>query len=209
MSDPSARNVLDLYERHAREWEADRRRTDFAERAWLDRWIELIPAGGRVLDIGCGFGWPIADYLISRGLHVTGIDASASMIARCVESFPDQHWRVADMRELALESVFDGILAWDSFFHLTGRDQQSMFPIFRKHAAPHCALLFTSGPSEGEALGQLCGETLYHASLAPDHYQTLLNTNNFVVRAHRAEDPICGRHTIWLAQLEAEQNDPS
>ena len=209
MSDPSARNVLELYERHAAEWEADRRLTDFAERAWLDRWIEFMPAGGRVLDIGCGFGWPIADYLISRGLQVTGIDASPAMIARCRESFPDQQLHVADMRELALEATFDGILAWDSFFHLTGLDQQSMFPIFRKHAAPGCALMFTSGPSEGEALGRLYGEALYHASLAPDQYQALLNSNGFVVRGHRAEDPTCGGHTIWLAQLEVGQNDPS
>lgn len=209
MSDPSARNVLALYERHAAEWEADRRLTDFAERAWLDRWIELIPTGGRILDIGCGFGWPIADYLISRGLQVTGIDASPAMIARCRESLPDQQWRVADMREFDLQATFDGILAWDSFFHLTGLDQQSMFPIFRKHASAGCALMFTSGPEEGEAIGQLYGETLYHASLAAEHYRALLSSNGFVVRAQRAEDPACGGHTIWLAQLDAEQKDPS
>jgi SAM-dependent methyltransferase len=172
------------------------------ERDWLDRWMELIPVGGRVLDIGCGFGWPVAAYLIGRGLRVTGIDASPSMILRCRASYPEQEWRVADMRQLDLRAVFDGIIAWDSFFHLTGRDQQSMFSIFRKHAAPGSALLFTTGPEDGEALGQLCGDTLYHASLAPDHYRVLLDANDFAVRAHRAEDPACGGHTVWLAQLE-------
>ena len=201
MPHPSSSQVIELYERHASEWEADRRRGDFAERAWLDRWIDLIPGGGRVLDIGCGFGWPIADYLVSRGLRITGADASPAMIARCGESFPAQQWHVADMRELDLQATFDGILAWDSFFHLTGSDQASMFPIFRKHAAQGCALLFTSGPEEGEAIGQLYGETLYHASLAPDHYRTLLDSNGFGVCAHRARDPNCGGHTVWLAQL--------
>jgi len=205
MADPSARCVVDLYERRAAEWEADRRLTDFAERAWLDRWIDLIPAGGRVLDIGCGFAWPIADYLISRGFHVTGIDASPAMIARCRETFPHQQWHVADMRELDLSTAFDGILAWDSFFHLTGDDQQSMFPIFRKHAAPGCPLMFTSGPDGGEAIGQLSGEKLYHASLSPDHYRRLLDDNGFVVHTHRAEDPACGGHTVWLAQLDADR----
>lgn len=205
MADPSARCVIDLYERRAAEWEADRRLTDFAERAWLDRWIDLIPAGGRVLDIGCGFGWPIADYLIRRGLHVTGIDASPAMIARCREAFPDQQWHVADMRELDLPCPFDGIVAWDSFFHLAGTDQQAMFRIFRKHAAAGCALLFTSGPEEGEAIGRLYGEKLHHASLSPDHYRTLLGDNDFVVRTHRAEDPACGGHTVWLAQLDADR----
>jgi SAM-dependent methyltransferase len=202
MPDPSSHHVIEIYEHHAAEWEADRRLTAFAERDWLDRWIDLLPAGGRVLDIGCGFGWPIADYLIGRELHVTGIDASPSMISRCREFLPNQQWRVADMRELDLQATFDGIIAWDSFFHLSGSDQQSMFPIFRKHATPGCALLFTSGPTDGEALGKLYGETLYHASLAPDHYRTLLNDNGFVVRADRAEDPACGGRTVWLAQLE-------
>ncbi len=202
MPDPSARSVVDLYERHAAAWEADRRLTDFSERVWLDRWIALTPAGGRVLDIGCGFGWPIADYLISRGLQVTGIDTSPSMIARCRDGFPAQQWHIDDMRKLDLQATFDGILAWDSFFHLCGTDQQSMFPIFRKHAAPGCSLMFTSGPDESEAIGQLYGETLYHASLAPDHCRALLNANGFVVRGHRAEDPNCGGHTVWLARLE-------
>lgn len=204
MTDPSSTQVIELYERRAAAWEADRRHTDFAERAWLDRWIELMPAGGRVLDIGCGFGWPIADCLISRGLRVTGIDESPAMIARCRERFPLQEWQVADMRKLALPSTFDAIIAWDSFFHLSGMDQQSMFPIFRKHAASGCALLFTSGPEEGEAIGQLYGETLYHASLAPDHYRALLKANDFTVRGHCAEDPTCGGHTVWLVQLDAE-----
>lgn len=203
MPDPSSSEVIDLYERRAAEWEADRRLTDFAERAWLDRWMALIPASGRVLDMGCGFGWPIADYLIRRGLQVTGIDASAAMISRCREHYPDQQWHVADMRQLSLDAAFDGILAWDSFFHLSGPDQQAMFPIFRKHAASGCALMFTSGPEEGEAIGQIYGETLYHASLAPKHYQALLRTNGFGVRAHQAEDVTCGGHTIWLAQVGA------
>lgn len=205
MSDASARNVLGFYERHAAEWEADRRLTDFAERAWLDRWVELIPAGGLVLDVGCGFGWPIADYLISRGLRVTGIDTSPTLIARCRDRFPAQQWLIADMRKLDLQGTFDGILAWDSFFHLTGADQQSMFPIFRKHASPGCALMFTSGPEDGEAIGQLYGERLYHASLAPDRYRALLNANGFVVRAHRTEDPTCGGRTVWSTQLVAEE----
>jgi hypothetical protein len=48
-----------------------------------------------------------------------------------------------------------------------------MFPIFRAHAAPRAALMFTSGPAQGEAIGQLEGEPLYHASLDPTEYKQL------------------------------------
>jgi hypothetical protein len=65
----------------------------------------------------------------------------------CKERFPDRDWQVADMRTLSLGRAFEGLLAWDSFFHLCPEDQRRMFPVFRKHAAPRAALMFTSGPS--------------------------------------------------------------
>jgi hypothetical protein len=46
-----------------------------------------------------------------------------------------------------------------------------MFSIFRLHAAPGAALMFTSGPSHGEVVGQLEGEPLYHASLDAAAYR--------------------------------------
>ena len=78
--------------------------------------------------------------------------------------FPLQGAEVADMRDLSLGKVFNGLIAWDSFFHLAPDDQRKMFPIFRRHASAGAALMFTSGPSEGEAMGELESE-LY---LCPD-----------------------------------------
>lgn len=60
--------------------------------------------------------------------------------------------------------------------------------------------MFTSGPAHGEAIGTFEGEALYHGSLAPEEYRTLLAENGFAVVDHVVEDPSCGGHTIWLAQ---------
>ncbi len=75
-----------------------------------------------------------------------GVDSSPTMISLCRRDFPERQWIVADMRTLALGRRFAGIVAWDSFFHLTYDDQRLMFPIFRAHAATGAPLLFTSGP---------------------------------------------------------------
>jgi hypothetical protein len=104
------------------------------------------------------------------------------------------------MRALDLGRQFDGILAWDSFFHLSCEAQGRMFPIFRQHAARRAALLFTSGPCHGDVLGTFEGEPLYHASLDPAEYRALLDTAGFDVVAHIVEDTACGGHTAWLAQ---------
>ena len=61
--------------------------------------------------------------------------------------------------------------------------------------------MFTSGPAHGEAIGSFAGEPLYHASLDPSEYRSLLDRNGFDVVSQVAEDPACGGHTVWLAQL--------
>ena len=39
--------------------------------------------------------------------------------------------------------------------------------------------------------------------MTPDEYRALLAGNSFAVVAHRAEDPECGGHTLWLARRSA------
>jgi SAM-dependent methyltransferase len=198
ISSPSER-IIGLYQRHAEEWDKDRGRSLY-ENAWLDRFLALLPQKASILDIGCGSAEPIARYVIERGYDVTGIDSSSALIDMCKERFPDQDWIVADMRTLSLDRRFDGILAWDSFFHLCPADQRRMFPIFSRHAKPRAALMFTSGPSHGEAIGIYKGEPLYHGSLDGTEYRLLLNQNGFDVISHVVEDPNCGHHTVWLTQ---------
>ncbi len=170
------------------------------ETAWLDQFLVLLPPTPKVLDLGCGPGAPIASYLAERSCVITGVDSVPEMIAMAQALLPQHAWHEADMCTLSLGQTFNGILAWDSFFHLTPEDQRRMFPIFRAHAAPRAALMFTSGPAHGVAMGTLEGEPLYHASLAPEEYRGLLAENGFTVVAHAIEDPGCGGHTIWLAQ---------
>jgi SAM-dependent methyltransferase len=195
----AAERIVDLYRRHARAWTAARG-TELRERAWIERFAGLLVPAATVLDIGCGSGEPIAVDLVRRGHPVTGIDSSPEMIALFRANLSDQAAAVADMRSLSLDSKFGGLIAWDSFFHLTPDDQRLMFPVFRDHARTGAPLLFTSGPAFGEATGTLEGEPLYHASLGPEEYRLLLDRNGFDVVAHIAEDPDCDGHTVWLAR---------
>jgi SAM-dependent methyltransferase len=195
-----ADNIIGLYDRHAAEFDRQRGRSLF-ERSWLDRFLSTIPAGGKILDLGCGMAEPIARYIIERGFHVTGVDSSPNMIELCIARFPEQAWIIADMRQISVDRRFDGILAWDSFFHLTPDDQRLMFPVFAAQAWPGAALMFTSGPRFGEAVGTFEGEPLYHASLDPDDYRSLLAANGFEILAYTAEDDTCAGHSVWLAKL--------
>lgn len=194
-----ADDVIGLYTRHGLAWAADRGSVP-AEGGWIMRFAACLPPGGDVLDIGCGGGAPIATALTAQGFAVTGIDASAPLLGLCRERLPDGEWILGDMRHMALGRVFDGLIAWDSFFHLNHDDQRAMFPRFAAHAAPGAALMFTSGPGHGVALGAYAGETLFHASLAAEEYRALLEAQDFGVVAHAMEDQTCGGRTVWLAR---------
>jgi cyclopropane fatty-acyl-phospholipid synthase-like methyltransferase len=198
--DSPAERIISLYQRHADSFDRARGRGLF-EKPWLDRFLALLQPGASILDLGCGSAEPIARHFIEKGCHVTGVDSSPALIDICKSRFPEQHWIVNDMRTLSLGRRFDGILAWDSFFHLCPEDQPQMFSRFKTHAAPHAALMFTSGSVHGEAVGEFQGELLYHGSLDTAEYRSLLEQNGFAVVSHVIEDPDSGGHTVWLAQL--------
>lgn len=200
MKDKRIPPISDLYERLADRYIADRPDVAWNEQPWLDRFLDRLPATRRVLDLGCGAGAPIGGYLLGHGCVVTGIDTSPTLIGHCRKHFPQAAWLVADMRCLSLGMKFDGLIAWDSFFHLCHADQRDMFRVFDEHAAPNALLMFTSGTEYGEAIGEYHGEPLYHASLAPEEYESLLDRHGFRVLEHVVEDPACGGHTIWLAK---------
>jgi trans-aconitate methyltransferase len=197
-------SIIDLYERHAADFDQDRSRS-LQEKSWLDRFLANVPSAGRVLDLGCGMGEPIAAYILAAGRSVTGVDASSSLIALARARFPDAEWLVNDMRRLALHRRFAGIIAWDSFFHLHMNDQRAMFRRFADHAEAGAPLLFTSGPAYGETVGSYRGEPLYHASLHSSEYRELLEMNGFELREHVTDDAQCGDHTVWLATYTLRQ----
>jgi SAM-dependent methyltransferase len=192
--------IIGLYEDNAAAWD-EARGAELKEGVWIDRFLAHVPAGGRVLDLGCGSGRPVAAYLVERGFRVTGVDSSPSLIKLCRERFPDQEWLVGDMRALDLGRRFDGILAWYSFFHLNFNDQRAMFPRFAAHAKPRAPLIFTSGPQHGEAIGEWQGEPLYHASLSPEEYRRLLDKEGYEVLSFEPGMPVGEGPSVWITQM--------
>lgn len=195
-----ADDILPLYDAHAAAF-ARLRGQSLVERGWLDAFLAAMPPAGReVLDMGCGTGLPMAAHLAAQGCRITGLDGAAAMIAEARRNLPAHRWLLADMRDPPELGPFHGLLAWHSFFHLAHGAQRRMFPVFARLAHPGAALMFTSGPGHGEALGSFEGRPLYHASLDPTEYTALLRDNGFEVLRHLREDPSCGGATVWLAR---------
>jgi SAM-dependent methyltransferase len=204
MSDLADR-IVEHYEKHAPAWDRDRQNSHWNDKVWHDRFIDRLGKGAKVLDLGCGAGRPVAQHMVERGLRVTGVDSSPTMISFCRERLPGQEWVVADMRQLALGRRFDGILAWDSFFHLDHDDQRRMFAVFADHASVGTVLMFNTGPQHGEGVGEYRGDALYHASLSPIEYEALTEQFGFGILQHVTNDAHAGERTVWLCQRDVSQ----
>ena len=146
-------SVSEIYQRHGEACD-NARSKELVESSWLDGFSALLPAGEAVLDLGCGSGLPIARELVRRGFDVTGVDSTLTMLSLFQRNLPDTPAYLMDMRQLALGRRFAGLLAWDSFFHLSPDEQRPMFARFQAHAAPGAALMFTSGTEEGCVIGE-------------------------------------------------------
>ncbi|MGB2203300.1 MAG: class I SAM-dependent methyltransferase [Pseudooceanicola atlanticus] len=194
-----AARTRDIYQRNAERFDAERAK-HLIEAPWLDRMFALLGPAPRVLDLGCGAGEPIARALIERGARVAGLDIAPAMLALARDRMPEAEWIEGDMRSLALERQFDAIIGWHSFFHLTADDQRRTLPRLAAHLAPGGALLLTVGPEAGEEVGRVGDDPIYHASLAPEEYRAILESQGISIRSFTVEDPTCDGATILLAQ---------
>ena len=197
MTDP-ARSVVDLYQRRAAQFDADRTKTLF-EKRWLDAFLALMPGGAEVLDMACGSGEPIAEYLIDKAVKITGVDAASAMIDLCRARFPDHRWIVADMRDWLSDGMFDGVVVWHGLIHLTADDQRRTIPKLAGFLRPGAPLLFTAAPESGDTLGVWRGEPLYHGGLDPAETDALLTASGLRILQRRLCDPDCGGASVWLA----------
>jgi SAM-dependent methyltransferase len=187
-----------IYERQAAGFDRHRGKT-LIERAWLDKACAFVPEGGRILDLGCGVGEPVARYLIERGYAVTGVDFAEAMLDLSRTRFPQARWICADMRDLDLGESFDAIVGWDSFFHLTEDEQRALIPRLAQHLSPGGAVLLTVGPAAGAVIGTVEGETVYHASLSREEYASLFEAAGLALVDYVPEDPSCDYHSVLIA----------
>jgi len=197
IADPD--NIQGVYDRQAALYDAQRSRALFEAR-WLARFAASLSPGARVLDLGCGAGEPIARWFKAEGFNVTGVDFSQPMLNIARSRWPDDDWRHADMRNLDLGETFDGIVAWNSFFHLTADAQRVCIGHIADHLERGGSLMLTVGPDAGEAQGTVGDEPVYHASLSPAEYAMCLEVNGLRMTGFLAEDAETERHSVLMAR---------
>ncbi len=75
----------------------------------------------RILDVGCGTGFPYGAYFLEKGYEVYGVDIVESAIQELKEAYPQIKAYVADARKLPFEdSAFDIVYCFQSLWYVPG-----------------------------------------------------------------------------------------
>jgi SAM-dependent methyltransferase len=114
-------------------------------RAYLQRALDLVPAGARVLELGCGAGVPMTAAL-AEGRHMTGVDISATQVELARRNVPTATFLHADMTALAFEpEAFDAVVAFYSLTHVPRDDVPPLLARIRDWLRPGGTFLASFG----------------------------------------------------------------
>lgn len=111
------KDVIAFFDERAGGWDAGMVRSDEKIGRILDN--AKVTAGSRVLDIACGTGVLIGDYLRRNVESVTAVDISPEMVRIAREKFPQENVTVlcGDAAQTHFPSPFDCIVIYNAFPH--------------------------------------------------------------------------------------------
>ena len=114
--------------------------------------IKAIPAGGRVLDLGCGPGLAAAE-MVRQGCDVEAIDGSAEMVA-AASKHSGVTARQATFDELPSQATYHGIYANFSLLHAKrtnfNRHIQACYTALHPGGILHLAMKLGTGEKRDE-----------------------------------------------------------
>ena len=110
-------DVIEFFDRLAPRWDADMIRHEDVIAKILDG--AGVKPGVKVLDVACGTGVLVPDYLDREVASVTGVDIAPEMIRIASGKFPQEKVKFlcGDVEEMALEERYDVIMVYNAFPH--------------------------------------------------------------------------------------------
>jgi SAM-dependent methyltransferase len=134
--------------------------------AWLAKFAERVPAGARVLELGCGGDNPATRVLAERYEYL-GVDLSPVQIERSRAAMPGVRFEVGDATSVEQgAATLDGIVSLFMLGHIPRAEQGSLLERIAAWLRPGGWLLATMGTAatEGEVDPDWLGAPMFFAS---------------------------------------------
>tara|TARA_R110002049_G_scaffold22455_14_gene80517 strand:+ start:1646 stop:2266 length:621 start_codon:yes stop_codon:yes gene_type:complete len=192
-----------VYDVFAKTYEENRGLFDMSD--ILDAFFsQLSPEQGRLLDLGCGAGEPVARYFTDHAWSVLGVDFSEKMLELAIQYVPQMQTVQADISEIDFDAgSFDAITASYSLFHLPAEKHAQLFQKMHTWLRPNGKALFTyatqeyTGAREFDGYKAFMGQQLYYSHKEPSAlYADLADTGFNIVSADYHS--IGGETFLWV-----------
>ena len=121
-------DTLNWYRENAEEFISRTETVDMS--ALYDRFLSHVPAGGRVMDLGCGAG-NAALHFSTKGYDVLAVDGCPELCEHTRLRVGCQT-RVLRFEELDYENAFDGVWACASLLHLRMNELPRVLRLIRR-----------------------------------------------------------------------------
>jgi ubiquinone/menaquinone biosynthesis C-methylase UbiE len=150
----------------------------------LLRLIDLLPPGARVLDLGCGAGWPVTAALAERA-DVVGVDISPRQIERARHAVPRATFVTGDITAQEFPPrCFDAVVAFYALLHLPREEQRPLLERIARWLKPGGHLLATvSERSHPGYTEKFFGARMYWSEFDTDWYVETLRELGFEILA--------------------------
>jgi cyclopropane fatty-acyl-phospholipid synthase-like methyltransferase len=193
-------DVREGYERIAETYAAQR--DQFKSAPYLKRFIDSIPPGSKILDLGCGAGQPVDAFLVAHGFQVHGIDISERMIDLARRNVPEATYEVRNMMDLAdREITVDGIVAFYSIFHTPRSEHRSLLDRLASFLDKGGSLLITMGAVKWEGIEDFHGTDMYWSHFGQDENIKMVERAGFRILFDETDHSGDEQHQIILARL--------
>jgi SAM-dependent methyltransferase len=168
---------------------------------WVAELAGRLPAGARVLDLGCGAGIPGTRALTGHGLRVIGADFSAVQLGRARRLVPAARLIQADMAELSLRPAsLDAVVSFYALIHVPLADQRALFPRIRAWLRPGGWFLAIVGATPWQGTESYLGAPMFWEHAGTEAYLSWLTAAGLAPAWHRYVPEGDSGHTLVLAQ---------
>ena len=133
----------------------------------FELFLHKLPTNSKILDLGCGHGIPVAKLISAQGHRIVGVDRSEKLLTFARNAMPEHEWILSDLESVDVNSSYDGIIIWDSLFHLPRTEHLTLLRKASAALKPNGVLILSSGGSERDIpafTDQMFGQTFFYDS---------------------------------------------
>lgn len=154
------------------------------EQRVVDTFLAGIIAPAAILDLGCGTGRPIGEYILNRGYELVGIDQAAGMLQLARVRFPQATWIESRIEDFHTSAQFAGIVCWDALFHIERSAHAGILQQMASMLSPNGKIMITIGGSDHPAFTDtMFGQSFFYDSHPPELGVHLLKQLGFDIIA--------------------------